>query len=43
MRFIASGLLGVTTWWLEQKRPPSKDLVAKQLHALLRGAMQAAG
>lgn len=34
-RFIASGFLGITTWWLEQKQPLSVHEVATQLHALL--------
>lgn len=39
-RFIASGFLGITTWWLEQKQPASVHDVATQLHALLHTVMR---
>jgi AcrR family transcriptional regulator len=40
LRFIASGFLGVTEWWLEQQQLLSVRDVATQLHDLLKRVMR---
>jgi len=40
LRFVASGFLGVTEWWLDQHQSRSLHEVAAQLHDLLTRVVQ---
>jgi AcrR family transcriptional regulator len=40
LRFIASGFLGVTEWWLEQQPAPPIHEVATHLHDLLKQVLR---